>query len=490
MKNKVHTAFHAKAETKAGVAHLLVSKCDFAPLISTVVLILSLALFVKRAQVIDLYHEQENWEPRLEEGAFGSPAIHYEGSRFGVQNSLRGGPSRPNRLLVFDAWERMINVQGSLKRLVQLGVDAGFTVVEPFVYESQISKSYASPEQFEEKGLRPQTASWYFDTKELYNTKHFMSFDEHASETRRMGHVFVDAALHFDWDNKTGGTEGFYWCDSILRDLYNLQRENSSNPRSGWMFSTNLTIGRALCISPMETKSPNTFTALYFDRMFATVAKDLVHQQRTYSIALLNYRKHVFSGYVSVAGEMPFTQGNPPMRVGDGPHKLAVSFREKHFRGRPYVAFQLRTGKAWNLSGKKPEVFISWLNSCIDKSLIAIKMSSAELGMNSGLYIASDMYNNGWKGGEKCPDLVCSAISAARRRLERELSPDVFVPEEFNITQDVMGIASAVDAAMSVAANRFVFALPSNMGKWVQEQRRVQYIQAATMINCNIFESE
>lgn len=119
-----------------------------------------------------------------------------------------------------------------------------------------------------------------------------------------------------------------------------------------------------------------------------------------------------------------------------------------------------------------------WLDYAVGRLIAAAREAARELddagGKKARFYVASDLYNSGWKGGERCTVKSCATLEKVRERLQSELEGMYhFVPEEFDVTQDVMGMSGAVDAAVCYLAKRFVFVTPSNLGKWVAVQRRI-----------------
>lgn len=407
-------------------------------------------------------------------------------------------------VLVLDLWERMVNVQGGLLRLVQLGVDADFTVVEPFVYESQVSRRYSVPEHFESSGLRPQPASTYFDLRQLYSTRHLVSYRAFSSVSklqRNSAHVYIDAVLYFDWENTTAakpGSSPFEWCDSKLSTEFGMKKEN--RPNGWWKLSDRVFVRRAVSVNPRSmTMEPKKFTASFFNRLFAFISRG---KKRTSScdgsaancylpstsIAFINYRKHAFNGYTSISGQQPFKTKLPALAIGRGPKELADQLIRTTFGRKPFIALQMRTGKAWVLTGQNPVIFSEWLKECVAKAIVAVdnaKKFLDGLDENVGVYLASDMYNEGWRGGERCPPAVFDALEEAKFQLDESLRPSHFDPKTFGIEQDLMGIASAVDAAMCFKADHFVYASPSSLGRWVDDQRRPFFLPKAEIIDCS-----
>lgn len=412
-------------------------------------------------------------------------------------------------ILVLDFWERMINIQSGLRRLVQLGVDSGFTVVEPFVYESRVSLKFSFPEDFKSRNMTPQTAALYFRTEDLYMTNRYIShahfrdqaklviaYDEEKGVVKNRAKVnqllkepkndqyLIQAMVYINWTTtKKDSKQSFGWCDSIL------VQKKLPITKYGRLVGSNIHVQRALCVSSAATVSPARFTSRFFDDIFAFVRQGTRKYRqkcgKCIALAFMNYRKHAFSGFIAHTGAMPFKQKSPPLEVGTLPQALAERVKTELLGGRPYVAIQLRTGKAFALfegydrrkiaegiSVSRHSNFKSWLNNCTTSLVRAARRVARELGPHTVFYIASDMYNDGWKGGEICPPVVQEVLERSKAILDKELNGlRWFNPKEFGITQDAMGISGLADAAVCLKADRFMFAVPSNFGKWIHEQR-------------------
>lgn len=408
--------------------------------------------------------------------------------------------SRQKFLLVLDYWERMVNIQNSLKRLVHMGVEEGFSVVEPFLYESKASWRLSFPEQFQEAGLVPQPASLFMNTRELHSSQKFVTYSEFANRAiyvptnpQKMashdGRIYLDALLYFDWrtekvpksDNVT-----FYWCNDVLR-RYGFQNNYSTGKL--WSITSRVVAGGAICTSPWNTIHPRKFNSTYFSMLFeaaATNSGGRVNKdpRSQVSVAILNYRKHVFSGYLSRSGFRRFQQKILPMQVGKYPRAIAEDFRRKHMKDKPVLAIHMRTGKTWTLFKRNHLQYMLWLSTCTDRIIQTAKSYEKQRHRDIGVYFASDMYNDGWKGGEVCPPRVCDALQAAKLRIELELNAKHFDPTKYNISQDQMGISSAVDAAMCFHADGFIYAEPSNFGRWIDEQRVPRNRSHAILVEC------
>lgn len=399
---------------------------------------------------------------------------------------LSAPPSSNNIVLVLDFWERMINIQSALRRLVHLAIDADFTVVEPFIYQSKVSPYFSSPSHFNNHNMVPQTAALYFHVEQLHITTRYIDYHSFLQRVRMLNSsrptYHVHALVFFDWQSQSAARQPpYWWCDSKL--------DKFPNATNLFRLVASLHIQRALCLSPNATVAPARFGPWLFTDMFAFIRNGtrFVPQKCAdcVSIALANYRKHAFSGFVSSSGVMPFRQKTLPLEVGQIPQRLADRVRNNLLGGHRYVAMQIRTGKAFVLMTKweqkmkrkgvrvkRHNAFKEWLDVCTKKMVAEARNVVKELGRDAVVYVASDMYNDGWKGGEKCPHEIERALDSAKKFLANELKGiKWFNPEDFGITQDLMGVSGIADAAVCLKADRFMFAVPSNFGRWVHEQR-------------------
>lgn len=452
----------------------------------------------------------------------GKTSITEKPSAKAVQNSLNGSISKAlsttteevadhvapvqagNRvMLVLDLWERMVNMQSGFKRLVQIGIDADFKVVEPFVYESRISSAFAFPEQFHARNLTPQPLSTYFSTSELYTSKHFMSYETFREDSlgarsgRAVGRtepqpVWIDAVLQIDWNQRHATENAIHsWCNDILKRL----PRKTIHSYQGWMLRDSVMVGGAVCVPAGSISTPGNFTAAFFNTLYNDVARKFSkygsleenRRRKQVSIALLNYRKHGFSGYTSTFGSQPALTKMQAMRVGQEPRRIAQRMHHMELKSQPYVALQIRTGKAWVLSGFNVTRFSTWLDACVDEAIGGVKLLLMDLKSPGGVYLASDMFNKGWKGGEDCPPEVRTLLNAAISRLWARLGTVVrFVPTQYGVSQDEMGMAGVVDAAMCVRASRFIFVMPSSFGQWIDDQRQLKHMHPTLKIKCKL----
>lgn len=405
-----------------------------------------------------------------------------------------------NMVLVLDFWERMVNIQTGLRRLVQLSVDSDFTVVEPFLYQSRATPQFSFPEQFLTANLTPQPASLYFRTETLLHTNRYITHEDFRRRFRvnepvhnaRKTRFVLNAIVIFKWDmahsDRRMSPHGypFYWCDEELKKNGLVRRKGQ-----GYALISNVLVQRAVCFSVKSTTSPARFYPVIFRRLFQFVRSGTQTVStpcgNCVAIAFMNYRKHAFTGFVSDMNSLPFFQMSPPLDVGNFPRRLARKVQRRLLEGQRYVAVQIRTGKAYTLLAKKErrmmaagmvfrkhEMFEHWLGDCIKAVTREVVHQRQALGEASVVYVASDMYNDGWRGGELCPMEVANLIKVAKKKLKKELGiVRYFEPWVYSIRQDLMGMAGLVDAAVSLDADRFIYSTPSNFGTWIHAQRAI-----------------
>ena len=463
-----------------------------------------------------------DWNKAVEKISYSSPSIESQTNVSNQPITYSKPLTSNNYILVLDYWERMINIQSALQRLVYLGVESNFTVVEPYIYNSKVSLSLSLPEHFHKEGLLPQPASLYYNTKGLYNTNHYTDYVEIRENFRLINQskasiynvnpIIIQAAVIIDWDSgysrvdkskstkrKTisNNTQPFWWCDDKLR-LYGMKRSEF-----GYTMGGEFHVERGVCLRASTTMYPSKFGVKFFEELYQFIRDDTRRRKRACNtckaVAFVNYRKHLFSGFIGRVGERRFSQKITPLSVSENGMKLADRIREEELNGRKYIALQMRTGKAYSvfrndeqrriLNGEKvnnDEMFERWLSGCVEMVVGEVKRMRTKIGRNVGVYMGSDMYNGGWRGGEECLPRGCIALEKAKQVIERNLGKViVFDPRKYGIRQDDMGMAGVADAAMCVKADGFVFSKPSNFGKWIHEQRAMQGLVRDTVaVDC------
>lgn len=388
-------------------------------------------------------------------------------------------------MLVLDSWERMINVQSALKRLVFLGLEGDFTLIQPFMHESKVSLSLSLPEMFQNRNMTPQTADTYFRTTDLEFTRRYARFEvfQRNMRVKNTNIYLIHAAVYFDWELKRGkkNVPLMHWCDERL----------SEYPRSpyGRALTPVTHVAHALCINPYKT-SAQPLCANFFEHLFRFVrdARLLVaHKMPTLcekcvSVALMNYRKHAFAGYVNAMGVNPFSRKVPPLFVSDHARVRAAEMKRGVLGGR-YLAVHIRTGKMYTLLEKRDEMerrqgnnltihhsFQQWVFECARSVVKAAKKEMRKRRVRR-VYIASDMLNSGWKGGEIAPAPVEKVLDAVKGFMKHSLNGISF--DARRVEQDGMGTAGVIDAAVCLDSDAYLYAAPSNFGQWVKEMRAV-----------------
>eukprot|EP00178_Gracilaria_changii_P016675 TRINITY_DN479_c0_g2_i1.p1 TRINITY_DN479_c0_g2~~TRINITY_DN479_c0_g2_i1.p1 ORF type:complete len:468 (-),score=135.89 TRINITY_DN479_c0_g2_i1:58-1461(-) len=409
-------------------------------------------------------------------------ALHPRASA--AQRAPRHQP--PSRyLLLLDAWERMVNVQYALRRLLNVAVDANLSLVEPFMYQSKVQLHYSLPEMFQHKQLLPQAASTFFDSRQLYNTSHYVPyqrFEQHFALAHSRT-SFIHAALFLTWrDAYWMGARDvlrnwlsplpppLWWCDS------NLHRLPGRYNRSTRMFhiTPSVQIARAVCAPPSALTNASFFHTL-FDTLRAHVrATTPPSCAHCVSVAVANYRKHAVQSYISTAG-VAASQPVAPLSLSRSVMRTARALLQRHVGDGAFVAAHIRSGKAYALITARGNysAFQQWLRPCVQR--LARSASSVRLPV----YVAADLFNDGWLGGETAVDEVREALRDARHALSGAHMFRLRAERERQlVAQDHMGMASAIDAAAALMATHFVYAQPSNFGGWVAKLRESRALRS------------
>lgn len=455
----------------------------------------------------------DNASPNNEKGQPASPPVPV------INASTEQAPPQPKptspslprhatrMMIVTDFWERMVNMQHALCALLLYALERDFSIVEPFVYESRAINEFSTPEHFRQQGMKPQPASLYFDLSGLFDTGHFVSHQTLRQRLRlegQEGQFVVNAAVLVPWDDPRESHKGrkFYWCDDRVDTLWGKWKSS----QYGRAVVPGFHVQRLLCLNPYHTMSPvGTANASYFDDLFAFVDAGTRHLPRAceecVAITMINYRKHLFDGVKPSEKRKELVKKSyPPVLVGKELQHVARRVAKEALGGKRYIGIQMRTGKPYNLlltyhqesfknSRKASVSFEKWLRECSASLVKRAKALAEELEGDGdvGFYMASDMVNSGWKGGEWANPEVSQLLNESLEYFKRELG-DVhwFEPEKFGITQDIMGVSGAVDAAVVYFADDFVYSLPSSLGIWVDLQRENHRRSKAVVVDCNM----
>lgn len=408
-------------------------------------------------------------------------------------------------MMVTDLWERMVNHQRAVCALVLYGLERDFTIVEPFMYESRSINEYSLPEQFREQGMKPQPLSLYFDMSPLFDTGRLMKHGAFRQRIRLQGEeprFVVNAAVYIPWDEpeENHQSRSYYWCDEKFDTL----RWKWKESEYGREIVPGFHVQRLLCLNPfhsMEKDSPAD--SQYFDGLFAIAEEGTKHLSRQceecISVMVINYRKHLWNGVEPHEDRDKFLQKTYlSLLVGKEPQAVARRVAKEALGGKKYVGIQMRTGKAYSLLGSYARfkslenghsIFEKWLKECSASLIRRAKKLAQELkGENEegvSFYIASDMINDGWKGGESASPEVEEMLNASFDQFKTELKDlHWFEPEKFGITQDAMGKSGLVDAAVVYFSDEFVYALPSSFGAWIGSLREQNQRPQPHVVDC------
>lgn len=436
----------------------------------------------------------ENSSPKTE-----ATSNEQEENPLSLRNSAEKKPTASTRLvMVTDLWERMVNVQLALRFFLIYALEHDFTLVEPFVYESKVMNEYSLPEHFRALNMEPQPASTYFDTSRFLDTGRLITHDalrQKIQLNNSTDHFVIDAAVFIPWDapQESHGDRPFYWCDE---EFDNLMWEW---PKSeyGRAIVPGFHLQRMVCLNPVKAADADES---YFDDLFSFVrsgSKNVPRQcEECVSVSFINYRKYLLQGMKPSNQRAKYLENIPAtLPMGEKIQSLARRVKQERLGNRGYVGIQMRTGKAFTLLGiyedghstgrQKHSLFHKWLKECSGRLVQRAKELGEEIGEETSFYMASDIFNSGWKGGEYAPDEVVAMQNETIKFFEKELGNlHWFEPEEFGVRQDAMGISGAVDAAVTWFADRFVYST-SSFGLWISTQR-MSGGQESVEVKCEI----
>lgn len=419
--------------------------------------------------------------------------------------------TRTRYLYVIDYWERLNNIHRAMRNLVRVATVANYTLVEPFMFESMVTQRLCTPAQFATARLQVQTASKYMNLTRafaagLYTT--YDHFEQNVAKRTDGDGVLVDAAAYI-FDNDTPfdvpptEEDPFFDCENIFRAL-----NYTYDDRKGWKIAPGLHAARPICINGIRERKDapaDSFMRAIYEKLEGNnddISTKAVVCPECTSLIVLNYRKHFIGRFgFRVQLDRP-SKPFPPSAFG---MSLAAKWKVDVFDGQPYVAVQYRTGKTLTLfrdmaqwMHERPYVrdvvmadYRTWVFGCADKLINGALMEREALRKLTGIkgripvFLASDMYNEGWKHGEYSGVFIKPIMEDLKQYVDRRFDGVVsFNPEIAGIEQDVMGLSAVGDAAIAFAADWFVTHAWSSMGQYVKENRAVWRNVGSRVVVC------
>lgn len=456
--------------------------------------------------------------PELAFAPFPSPTTTPSPSTTDALNVL---PSSINYLYITDYWERLCNVHSALRTMLAISILSNVTLVEPFMYESMVLKKLCTPLAFRRSGLSPQPVSKYLNVSHFTETRHFIPYQLFAQAVATPvadDAIVVTAAVHFLWDNTNDvgvppvNAENrakaplFFPCDDAFRKVpYN-------RTSLGWAVADGLYARHAVCMDGRgewmrSATLPDLLTELFrtvrsLDAAGASGSAVDKMARDSVSVATINYRKYITERFNPGPEPLPTIKPAPPSAFGI---RIASHVISQHFQMQPFVVMQFRTGRtmaslrksafpgrAWenklalDASNAINRVFSDWVFSCadilIDKAIAqASELQASRNSSNSqtaqqagvGFYLASDIFNDGWKNGEYETEATRGVLTNVEKRFQERLGRVVrFDPDAHaEITQDTMGLSAVADISVAYLAHAFVSHQTSTVGRHIADIR-------------------
>lgn len=412
-----------------------------------------------------------------------------------------------------------------MRDLVALSIVANVTLVEPFMYESMALHRLCTPSAFRAAGLQPQPASAYLNVTHLARTRHFVPFASFARDVSNRAAaadddaITVSAALYFIWDvpratptpspsvqlqpPATADRALFFRCDSTFHGVpYN-------RTARGWQVAVGMYARHAVCFDGRGDWVRPVTSVQFLSRLFDTVRAMRPDEagDTPASVVTINYRKYVLERLQRATESLPKLPPAPPSALG---MRVATAVIARSFPDAPFVAIQLRTGRtmatlrhkafpgrSWEGSLARGVVdavnalFRRWVFDCADTLIDAALQRASELSGRDGgrvaFYLASDIYNDGWKNGEyetaDTRDILDRVDAHFKERLAgRVVRFDPAVHEE--VRQDVMGLSAVADISVAYLANAFVSHRLSTVGRHIADVRKQWRNASSVLCEC------
>lgn len=411
----------------------------------------------------------------------------------------QGNGSTPKRYLyIIDYWERLNNIHAAMRILIRLSRVSDFTLVEPFMYESMVMRRLSTPAQFAAIDLETQTASQYMNMDHLFDMGHLATFADFSTRYAKRSDgngVLVSAALHVFWDDSeiplpTDRANSLFECNDVFL------KAGYKRDTIGWQIAPNFHARKALCVfgEKVPSKLPRDE---YIKHLFATAeagnsASGDITCPDCSSVVILNYRKHFFDSLPESSVDLEWLRSFPPSQFG---LDLAATVKRKEMDGRPFVGIQYRTGRTLSrvremanghheTDGVREVVareYRHWAFACadvlIDTAIEETRSLKKDKGMgkdaDTRFFLASDMFNDGWKHGEYNNDETKIVMDDLAAYFSKRLGGLVtFDPAVVALKQDVAGLSAVADASICYSADRFVAHDTSSMGWYVGEARK------------------
>lgn len=422
---------------------------------------------------------------------------------------------------------------------------ANITLVEPFMYESMVLKKLCTPEAFRRAGLIAQPVSKYLNVSHFMDTRHFIPYDDFfrtaaSPVANDDGAIVVTAAVHFIWDNaddlgipfpnaqNQSEPTLFFPCDDAFRKVPYNQTSN------GWLIEHGLYARHAVCMDGRGDWMRPTTLPQFLSHLFRTVralpggehisnserrnpARNENESSKPVSVVMINYRKYITERFQPTQQKLPQLAPAPPSAFGI---QIATRLISQHFQDEPFVAIQFRTGRtmatlrhnAFLNRGREDEfsiearatlnrLFRGWVFECadtlIDNALIqAARLSTAFKnpdGMqnktamsNVAFYLASDIFNDGWKNGEYETSDTRLILNDVDTHFQNRLGRVIrFNPSAHTeITQDFMGLSAVADISVAYLSPAFVSHILSTVGRHVADVRSEWRDAKSVMCEC------
>ncbi|KAA8494960.1 hypothetical protein FVE85_3201 [Porphyridium purpureum] len=392
-------------------------------------------------------------------------------------------------IVLLDMWERLVNFRSGLIHMMYASMDAGFVVVAPFVHQTKVSRMFSLPHHFLERRMKVTPLDTYFDVDTVRHIVPVADFEDWAGRTKKFlrGNEWrvvsvVSALVKFGYSGITisNGTEPYAWCDDadVENDVGIRNRRGQIEHLDAGKYralTKHVVYERIVCVDG-RTVSGESITKEHFRKLFQFVRDGVSDPDMPITLAFGNYRKEAYVEYAYRTAKTLAPKFNSKNILSDslGLSKLAYTqadrFIESKMGGSPaYIAVHFRAGKTMDrvqTSDFSGEYFKQWGEWCLRQLHEEVqKIQREHPDTNFSFYVATDLLNDGMRGGEAPRGLAIAAVLKALHENLFSYFPGAATLDSntdlHDVGADTMGMASLTDLSMSVKATHFVSQLDS-----------------------------
>mmetsp|Transcript_7731 Transcript_7731/g.13656 ORF Transcript_7731/g.13656 Transcript_7731/m.13656 type:complete len:546 (-) Transcript_7731:197-1834(-) len=409
-------------------------------------------------------------------------------------------------VLMFDLWERLVNMRKAFSYMAMMGKDSGFNVVIPFVHGSKVNMKHHLPHHYINRSNPVSTLADYFSYDEMMKIGNVVPYSKWAKisgqfvggEYWKVASI-ISAVVYIDWGSayNKSTTMDFQWCDdgntsTFHTDYYLLEVKKKHSVHNE--LAPEVMYERRLCIHGEHIEKMNAISAAdYWQRLFEFVESS-VKVKQPITIAFQNFRKHAWQRYTeSLRNQLEYQDIQSSLVLAGRILERASATAHTKFGGSNFIAVHFRAGNMLNRLNKvnNGTKLAEWGIRCVDRlvtHLVNVKQSDTGA---LPLFLATDLLNNGMLGGESPRSAIMkNGLSQVQDYLLEQFKSAMTINESdaLPLSQyDVMGMASLLDMGMCVHADVFV-SMHDRFSVFVDSERQRRG-RSSHIVHCTSWET-